>query len=121
CQMWDEWGRMDIETYDLSLAQYLRSKLAAIWGSQSMATPYAHELPHHAQIALTSFNPFSPGHDYNADLSVGEAAAQTTASGNTVAALRESKIVVRNTNVPHTLRSNPAMNANAVAADGPLT
>jgi selenocysteine lyase/cysteine desulfurase len=121
CQMWDEWGRKEIENYDLALAQYLRSRLAAIWGLQSLATPYGHDLPHHAQIALTSFNPFSPGFDYNADLSVEEAAAQTTASANSLTALRELKIVIRNTNVPHTLRSNPALNANAVAAAGPLT
>ncbi|NUZ09059.1 aminotransferase class V-fold PLP-dependent enzyme [Piscinibacter koreensis] len=121
CQLWDMWGRKTIETYDLSLAQYLRSRLAAIWGNRSMATPYDANLPHHAQVALTSFNPFSPGYDYNADLTPAQATQQTTASTNAVNALRDvHKIVIRNTATPHTLRSNPNVNAAADAFSHPL-
>jgi selenocysteine lyase/cysteine desulfurase len=115
CQMWDGWGRQSIENYIVALAQYLRSRLAAIWGQQSMATLYDANTPNHARIALTSFNPFGPGYDYNAVLSVAEATAQTTTSGNAVTALRNTHgVVVRNTNVPHSLRGNPGLNADAV-------
>jgi selenocysteine lyase/cysteine desulfurase len=109
CQLWDTFGRQAIEDYIVGLAQYLRSRLVAIWGPRCLATTYDPATPHYARVALTSFNPFSPGYDYNADLSVSEAAAQTTASGNAVTALRtQHGVVVRNTNVPHSLRSNPA-------------
>ena len=87
--MWDTWGRQNIENYIVALAQYLRSRLAAIWGQQSLCTPFNPAIPNHARIALTSFNPFSPGYDYNADLSVAEAAAQTAASGAAVTALAQ--------------------------------
>jgi len=114
CLMWDAWGRQNIENYIVALAQYLRSRLVAIWGQSCLGTPYDANLPLHARIALTSFNPFSAGFDYNGVLSVAEAAAQTTASGNAVTALRTvHNVVVRNTAVPHTLRSDPANNASA--------
>jgi isopenicillin-N epimerase len=114
CWMWDTWGRQNIENYIVALAQYLRAKLVGIWGPQSLGAPYNAATPLFARIALTSFNPFSPGYDYNADLSVAQASAQTTASGNAVTALREGEgLVVRNTNVPHSLRSNPALSADA--------
>lgn len=112
CTLWDSFGRQDIEDYVVALAQYLRSRLAGIWGQQSLATLYDPAVPHYARIALTSFNPFSPGHDYNADLTPAEAAAQTTQSGAAVTALRNTHgIVIRNTNVPHSLRSDPTQNA----------
>jgi isopenicillin-N epimerase len=121
CTMWDEWGRQAIEDYVVNLAQYLRLRLAAIWGPRSLSTPYAQNLPNHARIALTSFNPFSPGYDYNADLTPEMATAQTTASGNAVTALRESHgFIVRNTAVPHSLRSNPKANAAPDAMSHPL-
>ncbi|HEX2540856.1 MAG TPA: aminotransferase class V-fold PLP-dependent enzyme [Caldimonas sp.] len=125
CQLWDSWGRKTIEDYDLALAQYLRSRIAQIWGNRSMATPYDPNLPHHAQIALTSFNPFSVtpgmGYDYNADLTPAQAAQQTTDSGNAVTALRTARgVVIRNTAVPHALRSNPNANAAADAQSHPL-
>jgi isopenicillin-N epimerase len=114
CQMWDAWGRQNIENYIVALAQYLRSRLAAIWGQQSLGTLYDANTPLHSRIALTSFNPFGPGFDYNAVLSVAQAAAQTTTSNNAVTALRTTHgVVVRNTNVPHSLRGNPAVNADA--------
>lgn len=109
CQLWDTFGRQAIEDYIVGLAQYLRSRLVAIWGPRCLATTYDPAIPNYARVALTSFNPFSPGYDYNADLSVAEAAAQTTASGSAVTALRTQQgVVVRNTNVPHSLRSDPA-------------
>jgi len=121
CTMWDEWDRQQIEDYIVGLAQYLRMRLASIWGPQSLSTPYSPALPHHARIALTSFNPFSPGYDYNADLTPAQASQQTTDSGNAVTALRETHgFIVRNTNVPHTLRSNPQMNAAPDATSHPL-
>ena len=121
CNQWDAWGRGNVETYVVGLAQYLRSRLASIWGNQSMATVYDPVVHNHSTIALTSFNPFSPGFDYNADLSEAEAAAQATASSAAVAVLRAQKVVVRNNSTPHSLRSDPTQNANAVAANGPLT
>jgi isopenicillin-N epimerase len=111
CNMWDAWGRQNIEDYIVALAQYLRSRLAAIWGQQSLCTPYNPNIPNHARIALTSFNPFSPGYDYNAVLSVAEAAAQTTASGLAVTTLRNEGVVVRNVSTPYSLRSDPTQNA----------
>ena len=121
CTLWDNWGRQNIENYIVSLAQYLRSRLSGIWGSQSLATPYNANTPHHARIALTSFNPFSPGFDYNAVLTPAQAAAQTAASGAAVTALRTSHgVVVRNTNVPHSLRGDPTQNADATTTSHPL-
>ena len=121
CGMWDNWGRQNIETYIVNLAQYLRSRLAGIWGQQSLGTPYDANLPHHARIALTSFNPFSPGADYNAVLSPAEAAAQATASNAAVASLRDNQaVVIRNTSVPHSLRGNPTQNADATTTSHPL-
>lgn len=109
CQLWDSFGRQAIEDYIVGLAQYLRSRLVAVWGPRCLAVPYDPAGGDGSRIALTSFNPFSPNYDYNADLSAAEAAAQTTASGNAVTLLRtQHAIVVRNTNVPHSLRSNPA-------------
>lgn len=121
CSMWDAWGRQAIEDYIVGLAQYLRFKLVETWGPRALAAPYSPNTPSFARVALTSFNPFSPGHDYNADLTPEQATQQTTDSGNAVTALRETHgIVVRNTNVPHTLRSNPSQNAASNATSHPL-
>ena len=121
CQLWDAWGRKTIEDYGVALAQYLRSRLATIWGNRALGTPYDPSLPNHARICLTSFNPFSPGYDYNAELTPAQATQQTTDSNNAVTALRTvHRIVVRNTAVPHTLRSNPAANAASDAQSHPL-
>ena len=121
CQMWDAWGRQNIENYIVALAQYLRSEISAIWGQQTLCTPYDASIPNHARVALTSFNPFSPNYDYNADLSAAEATQQATDSGNAVTALREQRrIVVRNVSTPHSLRSNPALNASGPTNSRPL-
>ena len=119
--MWDAWGRQNIENYIVALAQYLRSRLASIWGPLCTATPYDASTPNHARIALTSFNPFSAGYDYNRVLSAAEATAQTTTSNAAVATLRDTHgVVVRNTAVPHTLRGNAAANADAATSSHPL-
>ncbi|HZF80543.1 MAG TPA: hypothetical protein VEZ89_12215, partial [Rubrivivax sp.] len=121
CVLWDAWGRQNIENYIVALSQYLRGRLTSIWGPRSMATVYDANTPNHARVALTSFNPFSPGYDYNAVLSVAEANAQTAASNAAVATMRETHaVVIRNTAVPHSLRSNPTMNADAATASHPL-
>lgn len=121
CSQWDAWGRQNIEDYVVGLAQYLRSRLVSIWGPRCLASPFDANTPSFARIALTSFNPFSPGFDYNAPLTPAQATAQTAASGEAVTVLREQHgIVVRNTNVPHTLRGNEAMNAASNATSHPL-
>jgi isopenicillin-N epimerase len=121
CSLWDTWGRQAIEDYLVSLAQYLRLRLVSIWGPRCLAAPYDRGAPNYARVGLTGFNPFSPGFDFNADLSVAQAMAQTTASGNAVTALRTGEnVVVRNTNCPHSLRSNPASSADATTTSHPL-
>lgn len=120
CSMWDAWGRQNIENYLVSLAQYLRARLFSIWGPRCLAAPYDPSTPHYARVGLTGFNPFSPGFDFNADLTAAQAAAQTTTSGNAVTALRSEGVVVRNTNCPHSLRSNPAMSASGSTTSHPL-
>ena len=121
CTMWDEWGRQNIEDYIVALAQHLRYRLVSIWGARSLAAPLTSDTSNSARVALTSFNPFSPGYDYNAPLTPEMATAQTTASGNAVTALREQhRFVVRNTNVPHTLRGNESQAAATGATSHPL-
>lgn len=121
CSLWDSWGRQTIEDYLVALAQYLRSRLVGIWGPRTLAAPYDPAGPNFARCGLTAFNPFSPGYDFNADLDAAQATAQTTASGAAVTAMRGRKVVIRNTNCPHSLRSNPALSSNADALAGPVT
>jgi isopenicillin-N epimerase len=121
CTMWDTWGRQNIEDYIVGLAQYLRSRLVSIWGPLCLAAPFDANTPHAARIALTSFNPFSPGFDYNAALTPAQSTAQSTASNSAVTALREVHgIVVRNTNVPYSPRNSPGTAAAANARAFPL-
>jgi selenocysteine lyase/cysteine desulfurase len=108
CRLWDGWGRAAIEAYLVSLAWYLRARLAGIWGARSLSFPLAAG-SHAGQIGLTSFNPFSPGYDYNADLTPAQATAQAQAAAQALSDLRNGfGIVVRTTTVPHTLRSDPS-------------
>ena len=112
CEMWDNWGREAIEDYIVALAQYLRARIVDIWGEQSLSLAYTTPSMPPAGTGLTSFNPFSPGFDYNAELSVAESQQQRSDSSATVATLRdEHRIVIRNNSVPHTLRSDPMQNA----------
>lgn len=112
CQLWDGWGRAAIEAYLVSLAQYLRASLVATWGARSVSFPYLADGSHASQVGLTSFNPFSPGFDYNADLTVAQSTAQAAAAAQALSDLQAGfGIVLRTTTVPHTLRSDPSATA----------
>jgi selenocysteine lyase/cysteine desulfurase len=121
CQMWDTWGRTAIEDYVVSLAQYLRLRIVDIWGFDSLSIPYQADANPMARTGLTSFNPFSPGFDYNAELTAAQSTAQSKASGAAVTKLKnDHRIVIRNNSVPHTLRSNPNKNADPGTFSTPL-
>lgn len=55
CELWQGLGRKKIETYDLTMASYLKEKIADRWGVDSLYSP-----KDDAKLlsALTSFNPF---------------------------------------------------------------
>ncbi|WP_198972871.1 aminotransferase class V-fold PLP-dependent enzyme [Xylophilus sp. ASV27] len=55
CEMWDSIGRKKIETYDLTLASYLKEKIAERWGVDALYSPKDDPK---LLSALTSFNPF---------------------------------------------------------------
>jgi isopenicillin-N epimerase len=121
CQMWDEWGRQNIEDYIVSLAQYLRARIGNIWGFDALSIPYAEPAAYVGRTGLTSFNPFSPGFDYNAQLTSEHSEAQASASSAAVATLKSDyDIVIRNTSVPHTLRGAPNENAAQGTYSSPL-
>jgi isopenicillin-N epimerase len=123
CQMWDEWGRQNIEDYIVSLAQYLRAKIKHHWGPQSLSLlyPYPDENSMAPRTGLTSFNPFSPNSDYNADLTEQQSTDQANASAAAVSTLKSQyNIVVRNNSVPHSLRSDPTQNAAPGTYSSPL-
>lgn len=121
CQMWDEWGREEIEDYVVSLAQYLRARIVKIWGPRSLSVPYSEIAAPVARTGLTSFNPFSPGFDYNAVLTSKQASDQSSASGAAVAKLKNDyQIVIRNNSVPHTRRDDPGQNADSGTFSTPL-
>ena len=112
CEMWDAWGRQAIEDYIVSLAQYLRSRIVDIWGFDSLSVPYGQPAGAAGRTGLTSFNPFSPGFDYNAELTAAQSSAQSSASGTVVSTLKSQyRIVIRNNSVPHTLRHDATQNA----------
>ncbi|MBM3515946.1 MAG: hypothetical protein FJX59_19870 [Alphaproteobacteria bacterium] len=121
CQMWDAWGRKAIEDYVVALAQYARGRIAGIWGPRALSKPFAAEAAAVARTGMTTFNPFSPGFDFNAPLSEAECKRQEVASNAVNEALRAERMVVRNSSMPHSLRDDPARSANDRAADGPLT
>lgn len=121
CQLWDKWGRKNIEDYLVSVAQYLRARIASIWGPRSLSFPYSPRGSHVSRIGLTSFNPFSPRFDYNAELTAAEAAAQATAAAAATSDLATGfDIVVRTTTVPYSLRSNPQAAASPETSSTPL-
>ncbi len=121
CQMWDAWGRPAIEEYIVSLAQYLRARIVNIWGRRSLSVPYTDPAAGVARTGLTSFNPFSPGYDYNAELTVSQASAQSTASAAAVSTLSSVyDIVIRNNSVPHSLRGASSQNATPGTYSSPL-
>ncbi|GHC97111.1 aminotransferase [Pseudorhodoferax aquiterrae] len=55
CQLWDQIGRKNIETYDLTLSAYLKEKIVERWGVESLYSPKDDPK---LVCALTSFNPF---------------------------------------------------------------
>lgn len=55
CAQWDKIGRKKIETYDITLASYLKEKIAERWGVDSLYSPKDDPK---LLSALTSFNPF---------------------------------------------------------------
>jgi isopenicillin-N epimerase len=119
--MWDEWGRQEIEDYIVSLAQYLRARIVDIWGPQCLSIPYDDPAETAGRTGLTSFNPFSPGYDYNAPLTSAQSSSQKTASGAAVTAMKANhNIVIRNNSVPHALRTDPSQNAAAGTFSTPL-
>jgi len=121
CDMWDAWGRGAIEDYIVSLAQYLRARIAEIWGPQSLSIPYVTPAQPVARTGLTSFNPFSPAFDYNAELSPEASSQQRSASSAAVSTLMSDySIVIRNNSVPHSLRSDPTQNAAPGSFSSPL-
>ncbi len=121
CTLWDTWGRTTIEDYIVSLAQYLRSRIVTIWGPQSLSIPYTTTAGAAARTGLTSFNPFSPGYDYNALLTAAQSSSQSTASGTAVSTLKNNySIVIRNNSVPHSLRGTPTQNAAPGTYSSPL-
>jgi selenocysteine lyase/cysteine desulfurase len=121
CQMWDAWGRAEIEDYIVSLAQYLRARIVDIWGAQSLSLPYSETPIPAARTGLTSFNPFSPGYDYNAELTPAQSAQQRADSAAAVSTLSSVyKIVIRNNSVPHSLRGDSSQNAAPGTFSSPL-
>jgi selenocysteine lyase/cysteine desulfurase len=121
CALWDRWGRKEIEEYLVSVAQYLRARLVATWGPRSLSFPYAPRGSHVSRIGLTSFNPHSPGFDYDAELTPAMAAEQATAAKAAVSTLQSAfNIVIRTTSVPHSLRGDPSRSAPADAMSTPL-
>ncbi|RCW64425.1 aminotransferase class V-fold PLP-dependent enzyme [Pseudorhodoferax soli] len=55
CQLWDQIGRKNIETYDLTLSAYLKEKIVERWGVESLYSPKDDPK---LVCALTSFNVF---------------------------------------------------------------
>ncbi|MFT3718591.1 aminotransferase class V-fold PLP-dependent enzyme [Pseudorhodoferax sp.] len=55
CLKWDEIGREKIQTYDLTLANYLKERIAERWGLNALYSPKDDPK---LCCALTSFNPF---------------------------------------------------------------
>lgn len=121
CQLWDGWGRKNIENYLVSVAQYLRARIVEIWGPRSLSFPYSPGGSHFSTIGLTGFNPYSPGFDYNAELTPDQAKAQATAASNAVAVMKNDyKVVFRTNTVPYSLRSDPTKSAPANAQSTPI-
>ncbi len=90
-------------------------------GPQCLSIPYDDPAETAGRTGLTSFNPFSPGYDYNAPLTSAQSSAQRTASGAAVTAMRANhNIVIRNNSVPHALRTDPSQNAAAGTFSTPL-
>jgi isopenicillin-N epimerase len=55
CEVWDRIGRGKVETYTLALSAYLKEKIVAKWGVDSLYSPKDDP---RLVCALTAFNPF---------------------------------------------------------------
>lgn len=90
CGVWDQLGRKKIETYDLTLAAYLKERIAEIWGVDRLYSPKDDPK---LVSALTSFNPFMTASDV----------LNSAKSGQFVARMLSDYspgFVIRNVNVP---------------------
>jgi selenocysteine lyase/cysteine desulfurase len=90
CELWDQIGRKKIETYDLTLSQYLKEKIAERWGVERLYSPKDDPK---LLSAITSFNPFHNTADV----------LNSTKSGTFVSRLLSDYnrgFVIRNVNVP---------------------
>lgn len=90
CELWDQIGRKKIETYDLTLSQYLKEKIAERWGVERLYSPKDDPK---LVSAITSFNPFHNTADV----------LNSAKSGTFVSRLLSDYhrgFVIRNVNVP---------------------
>jgi len=55
CDMWDELGRKQVETYSLGLSSYLKARIVERWGEHALYSPADDR---RLLTAMTSFNPF---------------------------------------------------------------
>lgn len=133
-KLWQKIGRVNIAKYNQSLAQYLRQAAAQSdkMGLYSMGVDFQTpagvvptgkknetKFPLMLQTGLTGINPFSPGKDYNADLTPEQRAACSAASSAMVSRLKnEYGLGIRNSTTKHQLRSNPEASAASNAASG---
>jgi selenocysteine lyase/cysteine desulfurase len=117
CQLWDKWGRSAIEDYIVSLAQFVRANIVAVWGPKVLSVPYDPTgAAHVGRTGLTAFNPFAPNFDFNADITTAQSTANATAASTAVTQIKaQNNIVIVTRNTPHTLRSNPALSANVTS------
>ena len=90
CKMWDEIGRKKIETYDITLASYLKEKVAERWGVDALYSPKDDPK---LLSALTSFNPFQN----KADVMNSQKSSSFVAR---LAAEYPQGFVIRNSNFP---------------------
>lgn len=136
-KLWKSIGRANIAKYNQSLAQYLRQAAAQNdkMGLYSLGVDFqtpagvvptgaANEtkFPVMLQTGITGINPFSPGKDYNADLTPAQSSACSTASRTVVNRLKqEYGIGIRNSSTPYQLRSNPEASAIATEVSGQAT
>lgn len=132
--VWRSIGREKIAKYNQSLAQYLRQKATSSdkMGPYSTGTDHRTPqgvvptgkalettFPRYLQTGLSAINPFSPGKDYNADLTPAESSAQSAAASAVSARLSsEFGITIATSAAKQQLRSNPAKSAQAVNVDG---
>lgn len=90
CALWDQLGRKKVETYDLTLAAYLKERIAEMWGVDRLYSPKDDPK---LVSALTSFNPFVTASDILNSAKSGEFVARMLSDYS-------PGYVIRNVNVP---------------------